>query len=72
MSLLPPKLRTSLPSWAWIRRVWVSVVVNDIFGNIISRQLGHKVGDVSKGTEELQALVSATLWKNIAITQSKP
>lgn len=57
---LEKKKNTSLPNRTWIWRIWVSVIITEIFGNIISSQLSHKVGDVSKWTEELQALVSTT------------
>lgn len=43
------------------------MVVSEAFGNIISCQLSYKVGDVSKWTEELQALVGATLWNNMVL-----
>lgn len=53
---------TGLSQRTGVRRVWVSVVIAQVFGNVVAGQLGHYVGDVPKRAQVLQALVSTPLW----------
>lgn len=62
---------TALSHWTRVWGVRVSVVITEVFGNVVACQLGHNVGDVAIGTEVLQALVSTTLWRKQAL-QSPP
>lgn len=54
---------TTLSQRTGVGRVWISVVITKVFGNIVACQLGHDVGDVAKRTQVLQAFVSTPLWK---------
>lgn len=49
------------------------MVITEVFGNVVSRQLSHNVGDVSIGAEVLQPFMSATWWRKTtaAITTTK-
>lgn len=62
---------TALSQWTRVWGVRVSVVITEVFGNVVACQLGQNVGDVAIGTEVLQALVSTTLWRKQAL-QSPP
>ena len=54
--------RTGLPNGTWVRGVGVAMVLAEILGNIVSRQLRHNVRDVPIGAEVLQALMRAPWW----------
>lgn len=54
---------TALSHWTRVWGLRVSVVITEVFGNVVACQLGHNVGDVAIGTKVLQALVSTTLWR---------
>lgn len=61
--MLCVEIFTSLSQRTGVGRVWVSVVITEVFGNIVACQLGHNVGDVAERTQVLQAFVSTPLWK---------
>ncbi len=59
---------TSLSQGTGVWGVRVTVVITEIFGNVVTCQLGHNVGDVAKGAEVLQPLMSTTLWRKTSTT----
>lgn len=70
--MLRTKVSTCLSQGTGVRRVWVSVVITEVFGNVVSRQLSHNVWDVSVRAEVLQPFVGTTLWRitNTAVATS--
>lgn len=46
----------SLRTRIW--RIWVAVIIAEVFGNVVTCQLSHNVGNVAIGTEVLQPLMS--------------
>lgn len=59
---------TGLSQGARVRGVWVSVVLAQVFGDVVASQLGHNVGDVAERAEVLQPFVSTTWWSRTSIT----
>lgn len=57
------KAFTSLSQGTGVWGVWVSMVITEVFGDVVACQLSHNVGDVTEGAEVLQTLVSTTLWR---------
>lgn len=52
----PTRLSQGTGVWG----VWVSVIITEVFGNIVSSQFGHNVWDVSIRAEVLQPFMSTT------------
>lgn len=66
-NVLKTRVSTCLSQGTGVWRVWVSVVIAEVFGNIVACQLGHNVGDVAVRAEVLQPLMSTTLWRKTSI-----
>lgn len=60
-SIFQAPISSSLPQWAGVRRIWVSVVVTEVLGHVVSGQFCHDVRDVAKRPKMLKALVGSTL-----------
>lgn len=67
-NVLRTRVSTRLSHGAGVWRVRVSVVLAEVFGNVVACQLSHNVGDVAKGAEVLQPLVSTALWRKTSAT----
>lgn len=59
------ELRTRFPQRTGVRGVRVSVIITEVFGNIVACQLCHDVWDVSVRAQVLQPFVSTTWWRKI-------
>lgn len=59
-NVLRTRVSTGLSQRTGVWRVWVSVVITEVFGNVVACQLGHNVGDVAKRAEVLQPFMSTT------------
>lgn len=55
---------TCLSQGTRVGGVGVSMLIPEVFGDVVARQLGHYVGDVSIGAEVLQPFVGAPWWRN--------
>jgi len=66
--VLSTRVSTCLSQGTRVWRVRVPVVLAEVFGNVVSGQLGHNIGDVAKGSEVLEPFVSTTLWRKRSIT----
>lgn len=64
------RVRTCLFLGTRVGGVRVPVVITEVFGDVVARQLSHNVGDVSIRAEVLQPLVSATSWRKRRTTLS--
>lgn len=71
--MLPLTACTCLSKGTGVWRVWVAMVITEVFGDVVACQLSHNVGDVSIRAEVLQPFMSPTWWrtKSTAVTTTE-